>query len=104
MQSHKIYMKRLKEDIPKENQLSNSSSTDNFTPSTDSSTSSTSSSTHDSSTRSSDTYIYGLAIVAVLPIDACVIFYNFSNGQKRTSQGIAYKSTKTQYALNSAIW
>ena len=57
-------MKRLKEDILK-NQLSTSSSTDNSTPSTFSST--------DNSTLwLSDTYILGVGIVALLAIFTCV--------------------------------
>ena len=75
--SDETYMKRLKEGILRDNPLFTSSSTDNSTPSTGSSTPSTSSSTNNFTTRSSDTYIYGVDIVAALAIGACVFFvYN----------------------------
>ena len=94
--SHETYMKRLKEKILEDNQLPTPSSTDRPTPSTSSSTDgptpstssstdgptpSTSSSTGNSTssapshaTRSSDTYIYGVGILAVLVIGVCVFF------------------------------
>ena len=74
---NKTCMKRLK-NIPRDNQLSTSSSTDNSTPSTSSftsnSTPSTSSFKDNFITRSSDTYIYGLGIVAFPAIGGCVYF------------------------------
>ena len=81
--SHEAYMKRLKEDILWDTQLSVSSftpfttsSTNNSTPSTDSSTSSISLST----TRSTDTY--GVGITAFLVIVICVLFvYNKKSSQ-----------------------
>ena len=86
--SHKTYMKRLKEKILEDNQLSTPSPTGNSTPSTpspaDRPTPSTSSSTGNSTpstpfhaTRSNDTYVYGVGILAVLVIDVCIFFaYN----------------------------
>ena len=66
--SHETYMKRLKEKILEDNQLSTSFSTDNSTPSTPS---------HPA--RSSDAYVYGVGILAVLAIVVCVFFaYNTS--------------------------
>ena len=71
------YMKRLKEDILMDTQFSSSSSTYNSAPSTSSSTPSTPSSIDNSTARSSDTYLYGIRMVAVLAIDTCVLFaYN----------------------------
>ena len=66
--SHETYMKRLKEKILEDNQLSTSFSTDNSTPSTPS---------HPA--RYSDAYVYGVGILAVLAIVVCVFFaYNTS--------------------------
>ena len=84
--SHETYMKSLKENILRDNQLSTPTSADNSTlattSSTDNSTPSSSSSTNTSTTRSSDTYIHGVGIVAVLAIGACVFFaYNKKNSQ-----------------------
>ena len=92
-------MKKLKRYIPRDNQLSTSSSTDNSTPSesssTDKSVPSTSTSTDNSTpstpsfnARSSDTYVYGVGIVTFLAIDVCVFF--------------AYK-TKNQTKIKSAM-
>ena len=71
-------MKSFKENILRDNQLSNPTSADNSTPastsSTDNSTPSSSSSTNNSTTRSSDTYIHGVGVVAALAIGACVFF------------------------------
>ena len=53
--SHETYMKKLKEKILEDNQLSTSSSTDNPTPSTPSSTDNYATSTSFCATRSSDT-------------------------------------------------
>ena len=83
--SHEMYMKRLKEKILEDNQLlipsstdrptpSTSSSTDGPTPSTSSSTGNSTSSALSHATRSSDTYIYGVGILAVLAIGVCVFF------------------------------
>ena len=60
---HETYIERLKVGIPKENRLS-----------TGRSTSSTSSSIDNSTTIYSNTYIYGVGIVAVLTIGVCVFF------------------------------
>ena len=75
--SHETYMKRLNKEILKDNQLFTSSSMDNPMPSTPSSTDNSTPSTSFSTTRSSGTYIYGIGILAVLAIGACVFFaYN----------------------------
>ena len=62
--------KKLKEEILKDKQLYTSSSKDNSTPSdcSSNSTSPTSSSRGNSITRSSDAYIYGAGLIAVLAI------------------------------------
>ena len=76
------YMKSFKENILRDNQLTTSSSVDNFTPSTSSSTDnsytpSASFSIDKFNTLSSDTCIYDVGIVAILAIGACVFFaYN----------------------------
>ena len=66
----------VKKYIPRANQLSTCSSTDNSTPSTsssiDNSTLTTSSFTDNFTTRFSDTYIYGLGIAAFPAIGGCV--------------------------------
>ena len=94
--SYETRMKTLKEQILEDNQLptpSTSSSTVDPTPSTSSSTCgptpSTSSSTCDPTpsisshtTRSNDTYIYGVGILAVLAIGACV-FFTYNNFPKK---------------------
>ena len=78
-------MKRLKENILRDNQLSTSFSAGNSMPSTSSSTNkctpSTSScmdnsmpSTPSYTARPSDTCIYGVGIVAILAIGVCVFF------------------------------
>ena len=82
---HETYLKRLKEDITKDNQISTSPPADNSAPSAsssmDNSTPSTSSSAGNSINRSDDTYIYGVGVCAVLGIVACVFFaYNSWNG------------------------
>ena len=75
--SHETYMKRLRGKILEDNQLP----TDRSTPSTPSSTPPTTSSTANSTpstpphtTRSNDTYVYGVGILAVVAIGACVFF------------------------------
>ena len=77
--SYETHMKRLKEKILEDNQLpkpSASSSTDNPTPSMPSMPS--------HSTRSNDTYVYGVGILAVLAIGACVFFaYNTSQPKSK---------------------
>ena len=77
-------MKRLKEQVLEDNQLSTSSFTGNSTPFTLSSTSFTSSSIGNStsstpphSTRPNDIYVYGVGILAVVAIGVCAFFaYN----------------------------
>ena len=83
--SHETYMKRLKEKILEDNPLLTPSSTDNSTLSTSSSTGNSTPSTPYHTTRSSDTYVYGIGILAVLTIGACVFFvYNTSqDGNKK---------------------
>ena len=65
--SHEMYMKKLKEDVLRNIQLSTSSSAGN-------SLSSTSFFTGNSTTRSSDTYVCGVGTVAVLTIRVCAFF------------------------------
>ena len=72
--SHETYMKRLKEEILKDNQLSTSSFTDNSTPSTSSSTDNYTPSTSSSTAESNNTYVYGVDILAVLTTGVCVFF------------------------------
>ena len=83
--SHETYMKRLKEKILEDNPLLTPSSTDNSTLSTSSSTGNSTPSTPYHTTRSSDTYVYGIGILAALAIGACVFFvYNTSqDGNKK---------------------
>ena len=57
-------MNILRENIPRDNQVSTSSSTPSTTLSTDNFT-----------TRSSNTYIYGTGIAAVLTIGECLFFF-----------------------------
>ena len=76
-------MKRLKEDILKNNHISTSS------PSTDSSVPSTSSFTINSSTRSSNVYVYGVGDVAVMAMRACIFFLH----NKKSSQTVNKKHT-----------
>ena len=71
-------MKRLKEKILEDNQMttsSTSSSTSDLTPSTSSSTGDPTPSTPSHTTRSNDTYVYGVGILAVLAISVCVFFF-----------------------------
>ena len=84
--SHETYMKRLKEKIQEDNQLPTPSPTDRPTPSTSSSTGKSTPSTPSHASRSSDTYVYGIDILAVLAIGACVFFaYNTSQAEKKFS-------------------
>ena len=88
-------MKKLKEKILKDNQLSAPSFTCDSTPSAPSSTCdptpSASSSTCDptpskpsNTTRSNDTYVYGVGMLAVLAIGVCISFvYNTSQASKK---------------------
>ena len=85
--SNETYMKRLKEKILEDNQLPNPSPTDRPTPSTSFSTGNFTPSTPSHATRSSDTYIYGVGIVAVLAIGVCVFFaHNTSQAEKKSRQ------------------
>ena len=83
--SHETYMKRLKEKILEDNQMSTSStssSTCDPTPSTSSSTCGPTPSTPSHTTRSNDTSIYGVGILAVLAIGVSVFFaYNTSQAK-----------------------
>ena len=75
--SYKTYMKRLKKNILQDIQISTPSS--NSTPSMDNCIPFTPSSTNNFTTRSSDTYIYGVGIVAFLSIGVFVFLeYNTS--------------------------
>ena len=75
--SHETYMKRLKEKILEDNQLSTLSPTDRPTPSTSSSTDNSTPSTPPHTTRSNDAYVYGAGMLAVLAIGVRVFFaYN----------------------------
>ena len=78
--SRETYMKRLKEKILNDKQLSTSSSTDNSMPSTFVLTDRSTPSTSSSIVGPSDTYIYGVGILAVLAIGDCLFFvYNTSH-------------------------
>ena len=78
------YMRRLKEDILKDNQLPTSSSMDRPTPSTSSPTDNFTLSTSSSTTKPSDTYIYGVCLLAVLAISVCGFFaYNTSQAANK---------------------
>ena len=72
--SNKSYMKRLKEKILGYNQLPTSSTADRPTPHTPSPKGNPIPSTPSHTTRSSDTYVYGVGILAVFTIGVCVIF------------------------------
>ena len=83
-------MKRLKEKILEDNQLTTPSPTDRSTPSTSSCTGNSMSSTPATSTnnttvaRLNDTYVYGVGILAVLVIGFCVFFtYNTSQTKNK---------------------
>ena len=84
--SRKTYMRKVKEETLRDNQLSTCSSTDNFTSfsssSTDNSTTSTYSSIGNFTTTSSDARIYGVDAAARLTIGVCVFFKH----NKRSSQ------------------
>lgn len=82
-------MKRLKEDILKNNHISTSSPSENSIPSPDSSVPSTSSFTINSSTRSSNVYVYGVGDVAVMAMRACIFFLH----NKKSSQTVNKKHT-----------
>ena len=75
-------MKRLKEKLLEVNQLPSPSLMDKLTPSTPSSTPSTSFHT----TRSNDTYVYGIGVLAVLAIGACVIFIYYNTSQTKNKK------------------
>ena len=83
-------MKRLKEKIVEDNQLTTPSPTDRPTPSTSSSTGNSMPSTPATSTnntttaRLNDTYVYGVGIFAVLAIGVCLFFtYNTSQAKNK---------------------
>ena len=91
--SHNTYMKRLKEKVLEDNQLSTPSPTDSSTPSTPSSTPPISSSSGDPTPstlshtpRSNDTYVYGVGILAVFAIGACAFFAYNTFQPKKTPQ------------------
>ena len=70
-------MKRLKEKILEDSQLSTPFPTDRSTPSTSSSTGNSTPFTPPHTTRPNDTYVYGVGIFAVAAISVCVFFaYN----------------------------
>ena len=82
--SHGTYVKRLKEKILEDKQLPTPSPIDRPTPSTSSSTGNSTSSTPSHTTRSSDTYVYGISILAVLAIGLCVFFaYSTSQAENK---------------------
>ena len=82
--SQETYMRRLKEEILKDNQLPTSSSMDRPTPSTSSPTDNFTLSTSSSITKPSDTYIYGVFTLVVLAISVCVFFaYNTSQAANK---------------------
>ena len=80
-------MKQLKEKILEDKQLPTPSLTDRPTPSTSSSTGNSTPSTPSHTTRSSDTYVYGISILAVLVLPKaylCVFFaYNTSQAENK---------------------
>ena len=86
-ESHKTYMKSLKEKILENNQdkptSSGSSPKGDTKPSTFFSTGDPTPSTPLNATISNDTYVYGVGILAVLAIGVCVFFaYNDSQVKK----------------------
>ena len=86
--SHETYMKRLKEKILEDNQLPtmdrSTPSAPSSTPPTFSFTSDLTPSTPSLTTRSNDTYVYGVGMLAVLAIGACVFFaYNASQAKNK---------------------
>ena len=111
--SHETYMKRLKEKILKNNQLSTSSSrgnstpstsysrdnstpstpssTDRFTPSTLFSTDNSTPSTSSSTTRSGDIYVYGVGILAFFPIGVCVFYTYYKKAGQAIYEGFTIK-------------
>ena len=91
-------MKRLKEKILEDNQMttsSTSSSTSDPTPSTSSSTGDPTPSTPSHTTRSNDTYVYGVGILAVLAIGVCVFFaYQAKNEKQDNDRSTAQHEQK----------
>ena len=88
-------MKRLKEKILEDNQMttsSTSSSTSDVTPSTSSSTGDPTPSTPSHTTRSNDTYVYGVGILAVLAISVCV-FFSYKTSQAKNKKQDDDRST-----------
>ena len=99
--SHETYMKRLKEKIQEDNQLPTPSPTDRPTPSTSSSKGKSTPSPPSHASRSSDTYVYGIDILAVLAIGACVFLHiTLPRLKKNSRQWKTGSTTKTtSYAL-----
>ena len=91
----KRYMKRLKYKILRDGQQSTSSPTDNPMPSASSSTCNTTPSTSFSTARSSDTYICGVDILAVLAIGICV-FFTYDTSQAANKKQSMKNSTNHQ--------
>ena len=94
-------MKRLKEKVLEDNQLSTPSPTDRSTLSTPSSTPPISSSSGDPTPstlshtpRSNDTYVYGVGILAVFAIGACAFFAYNTFQPKKTPQWKKRSATK----------
>ena len=93
--SHETYIKRLKQKILEDNQMtasSTSSSTSDPTPSTSSSKGDPMPSTLSHTTRSNDTYVYGVGILAVLAISVCV-FFSYKTSQAKNKKQDDDRST-----------
>ena len=84
--SHEKYMKRLKNDTLKENQLSTFFSTNSFTSSMHRPRHSISSSTDNATARSTDTYICRVGIVDFLARDPWVFFAYNKNSYQTTNK------------------
>ena len=85
--SHEMYMKKLKEDVLRNIQLSTSSSAGN-------SLSSTSFFTGNSTTRSSDTCVCGVGTVAVLTIRVCAFFLYIKKSSQSSNKEQAREPIK----------
>ena len=84
--SHETYMKRLKEEILKDNQLPTPTGTDRQTLPTPSSTDKSTPFTPCHTTSSYDTYVYGVGIFAPLGIGVCAFFAHKPKNKKLVNE------------------